>query len=619
MKSIEKILENITNLIHENRFEQIETDKVELKSLSGGDNWTQLYKSACAFLNAQGGIIIIGIEEDKEKRIYRFKGYKGEQSEEEKLKELPNQFTDEQGNQLRLKQYFPLYEIKPFLDGNVCVIYIEKLPEDEKYVFFKKEAYKRRLTSKEKLIPDEIEAQKQRKLELVYAKELMPVENASLEDLDVDKLNDYITRLNRDVKIESMKADISMAKTFLLRKSFINAALQPTLLGMLVCGNHLDSFVGTRCQVDAYVDSPSEVARNKQILKENILLLMERSIAFVYRNIQVGVSRLNGGTALPEYPQNLIEETINNALAHRNYHIDKFVMIEIKPNESIEIRNPGAFLQEHLLRIEQPKLRRIIPIAKARNPKLVDILKTYDRYEGRTKGMATLTNSALDNLIDVPYFILRPDEISLYIQKGKVYDEQMELWLNSFAGYILTKYGRELTEEEKIVLSYFHKSEKLNRLERFTILLTFDNNHIGVIADLEEKGLIFKCEQINELYPIYLVDRILVQIDFSDSLKKILGNSFDLLTDDYKKVLIAIYRHNAYANSTDLVNANRIATFVYMNENKWIENVNAFENYKRKVRNIFNQLENKGYIIRKINQKFDFQINSNFIQSSLFD
>lgn len=618
MNIVDKTLQKIADCIRQNRFEQLETDKIELKSLHSAEDWTELYKSACAFLNAEGGIIIIGIKEKN--RTYIFSGYKGEQSEEEKLKELPQKFLDDHKNKVNLKEFFPLYEVKDFLMGKVCVIYIEKLPEDQKYVFYESHAYKRKLTGDHKLLPDEIEGQKQRKLELIYARELMPVKEAKLEDLDIDKLNDYIIRLNRTIKIESLKADIPSAKSFLLRKGFINKDQEPTLLGILVCGKHIEDLVGGRCQVDAYVDSLIEVARNKQIIKDNILALMERSIGFVYQNIQVGVSRQNSGTALPEYPQNLIEETINNALAHRNYHSDKFVLINIKPNENIEIRNPGTFLQEHLLRLEKPKIRRIIPIAKARNPKLADILKTYDRYEGRSKGMATLTNTCLENQTDIPYFILRSEEISLYLNKGKVYDEEMGTWIKSFAGYILKKCGRELTEEEKIVLSYFYKSERHNRLDRYTILLTPDNNHAGVIADLEDKNLIFRYAQENEIYPIYLVDRELTKNDFSEELRTIFGGSFDNLPNDYKKVLFAIYQHNQYAVPEDKASANSIGIFIYLNENKRITDLKHYENFKRKIRNIFNKLEEKSLIIRKSDKKTDFQINTSFERTpSIFD
>jgi ATP-dependent DNA helicase RecG len=149
-------------------------------------------------------------------------------------------------------------------------------------------------------------------------------------------------------------------------------------------------------------------------------------------------------------------------------------------------------------------VRRIIPVPKARNPKLADILKTFDRWEGRGTGMASLTNACLDNQIDVPYYLLHSEsDISLHIPKGQVLDAEMLLWLESFSGYLLEKCdGIALTDEEKIVLAYFYKTEKLNKLERYTVLLTADNNHFSVITALEDKGLIFRTALSNTEYPL---------------------------------------------------------------------------------------------------------------------
>ena len=72
MKAVDKILATIQESIETNVFLDVETDKVEIKDLSSGDNWKELYKSVCAFLNTEGGIVIVGINE-KEKK-YRLTG-----------------------------------------------------------------------------------------------------------------------------------------------------------------------------------------------------------------------------------------------------------------------------------------------------------------------------------------------------------------------------------------------------------------------------------------------------------------------------------------------------------------------------------------------------------------
>ncbi len=619
MKTIEKILAQIELCITQNIYEPVETDKIELKDLSGGIS-AELYRSTCAFLNAEGGMIIIGIHEDVSNKKYILKGYNPEI--ENALKELPKKFTREDNSPVDLSNSFPTSEIKEFMGSRVCIVYVEKLDEEQKYVFYKGEAYKRKITGDHKLTHDQIQAQDELKAELENVRELKTVDNATLDALDVDRLNDYILRLNRDVKVESVKADIPSSRSFLIRKAFVRGDT-PTLLGMLVCGQNIEDYIGGRCQVDGFVDSPVQIAENKQVLKDNIFGLMDRSVGFIYKNIQVGVSYVKSGTELPEYPERLIRETVNNALAHRDYSIDKFVNIIIKPNESIEIRNPGSFRQEQKLvfndQVQNIKVRRIIPITKARNPRLADILKTFNRWEGRGIGMASLTNACLDNQIGVPYYVFHSEnDISLFISKGKTLDDKMELWLKSFSGYILRKLGgKELSEQERIVLCYLYKCELLNRLERYTILLTADNNHFEVIDALEGKGLIFRHPQSPDIYPVFLIDRVLTQTDFTNPLRELFGQDYDVLKGDYKEVLQIIYQHNKYSLH-QTINARSVGTYLYIKGTPNIIDARDPDNLMRKIRSIFNRLENARFIVRSGSKRRDGKLKPEFLLNQSF-
>ncbi len=620
MREIDRLLQKIGTLIHEGRFEHVETEKIEFKDLSNTGDWKELYKTVCAFLNTDGGIVVIGINERDNR--YSFTGYNA--GNENKLKELPRQFTDKIGQLQSLEEFFPSFEIMDFENGKVCIVFVEKLPEDRKFVFYNSTAYERILTGDHKISQHKIDSQEELKKEISDARELQLVDGAGFENLDIDKLNDYINRLNRDVKVESLKADIQSAFSFLNRKSFIINE-KPTLLGILVCGINPYDWVSGRCQVDCYVDSEVQIAKNKQILKDNVIPLMESAIGFVFRNIAVGVGYEGGGISLPEYPERLIREVVNNALAHRDYYSDRFVNIIIKPNTHIEIRNPGTFRADQKLVTDMPlKIRRIIPNPKPRNPKLADILKVYDRWEGRGLGMASLTNACLENKIDVPYYILQGNnDISLYVPKGNVLSEEAKLWLSGFSGWIYRKNnGRELTDDEKTVLSYFWKSEQLNRLERYTIMLTPDNNHFEVIADLEDSGLIERVTNpinINFSHPVFIVNRVLVQTDFKNKLREIFGGTFDDLASDYKEVLDCIYMHNEYSLEM-AVSAKAVDLFIYTRKHKVVRDLRDYDNYSRKVRSIINALEKKEFIKRADGVKPRFVVNKDYQRTpSLFD
>jgi ATP-dependent DNA helicase RecG len=614
MKVVEKILKQIEDSIQTKTFKSVETERIEVKDLSNSDKWKDFYKSVCAFLNTNGGIFIIGINERDDK--YKLTGFP--KNNERNIKELPTKFTDENKNSLDLASYFPKPEVYDFLDGQVWAVYVDKLPEDEKFVFYDGIAYERILTGDHKIQKNDLLRQKQRKEEIKNAQELTKINESGLSDLDVDKLNNYLILLNKEKKIESLKADINSALSFLTGKGFVRDNT-PTLLGILLCGNHVYDFVEGRCQVDCFVDSKFQIAQNKRVLKDNIIPLMENAFSFVINNIQVGVSYEKGGQELPEYPEQLIREIINNALAHRDYGVNRFVNVIIKPNQSIEVRNPGSFREEQKIFNDQDvKIRRIIPIAKAPNSKLADILKVYDKWEGRGLGMASLTNACLENEIDVPYYLFHSEnDVSLIVPKGKVYDEEAKLWLDGFSGYIYEKLNRkELTEEQNIILAYLYKSEKLNDKERYSILLTPDNNHFAVISDLEKHGLIYKHQTSRAIYPIYLVDRNLTKTEFSPELYSFFESHYDVLSNDYKEVLNTIYLHNNFSRAKTAT-AYSISAYLYMKKNIVVKDEKDYQNYKRKVRNIFNKLEEKNLIINlnpENKYKPEYVINNKFTE-----
>ncbi len=624
MDFITKNLEIIARCIQNNEYKEVETDRFELKNLSGG--WGEdLYKSVCAFLNTNGGVVVIGINDKNTAKPphYKFTGYINSSASENHLtQELPKKFTDKDGKPLDLTDYVSKFEIRDFLDGRLAIVYVEGLPADKKYVYYKGGAYIRKLTGDHLLNKEVITEYEEVKKGIIRHQELKIVTDTTLDVISINILNDYIYRFNQGKKRgEAYKKNIEEALPFLQREGFMRDN-QPTLLGVLVCGVEPERYIQGKCQADCYVQIPgvSKVAQSKEVIEDNIIELIQRCQNFVWRNIQVGIAYTNGGTADPEYPESLIRESINNAFAHRDYVSDRFIIIEIRPNSSLMIRNPGAFEQRQRIYLdtEQGKIRRIIPLQVARNPKLTHLLKSFDYWEGKGNGLSSLIDSCLENEINVPYYILSTDEIKLFIPKGKVLDEEMQSWLSSFTGYMEGKMGRILSNDEKIMLSFFKKSEDLNALERYTILITADNNHNDIIRALADKKLIFKNPNSPELYPIYQVDRILLQKDFSEGLQFIFDEDFVSLKQDYKEVLNTVYWHEVFGEKNVTLTANSVGHFLYLTKYKIVSDVKDYENFKRKVRNIFNQLEQKKFIVRKDSKtkieggKPDFKINENY-------
>lgn len=620
MKEIDKILTQVEDCIVNNYYQPVETEKVELKStppnLKGAHS---LLQSVCAFLNTNGGILVIGIKDNNNIPVknYEIKGYS--EDAENIIKNIGKQFTDKDYKAVDVSEYILGFEVKEFMQSRVCVVYVDSLPDELKFVFLDKKAYKRIITGDHEIDLNTIDANEELKEERKNARELNIIQGISLEEIDIDKLNDYIYLLNKEVKTQTTKQNIEDAKPFLSRKKFIIGD-NVTTLGMLVCGQHIKDNLGWKSQVDGFVDTPYEVAQDKKSLIDNVIPLMEKSLGYIMKNIQVGVTIEKSGTAKPEYPEQLLRETINNAIAHRDYSIDKYVNINIKPNAHIEIRNPGSFKKQLLIEIPNNKIpiRRIIPDSKPRNPKLADVLKVFDKWEGKSRGMSNLVNEALDNKIDLPYYrFYSKDDLGLFIQKGKLIDENFLSFINSFDLFIETRLnGSKLTEDEIAVLAYFFKSEKANLVYRHTILLTPDNNHFNAITRLEQSGIIHKHDESPDLYPVYLLNRELMRDNYISELRINFGGEFDNLTELSKQTLSLIYQINNYSKSKS-VSATQAGRLLYYKLNLPLNDIKEFDNFKRKVYGIFKKLVSNQFLIT---DKKNYFINTNFNrQPSLFD
>lgn len=603
MDLLTKNLDKIAFCISNNSYEEIETERFEIKNLSAG--WRDdFHKTICAFLNANGGIIVIGVNDKNNQtpKHYKFTGYENSPKNESFLNnELPLKFTDKNGNSMQMHKNL-VFEIRNFLTGRVLVIFVEELDSSQKYAFYDQIAYTRKLTGDHKLELKEIEEYEEIKNDRELSQELTIVKNTSLINIDVDTLNNYIFEYAKGKKRgDKLKKSVEKAKPFLVEQGFMFDE-NITLLGILVCGKNPQRYIQGKCQIDCYLvnENSKNVADNKVVLEENVINLIYESQNFVWHNMQVGIAYTDGGKAEPEYPESLIRESINNAVAHRSYKSNRFIIIEIKPNHHLLIRNPGMFQQRQRINInsESGKIRRIKPFQVARNPKLTHLLKSFNYWEGKGKGLSSLIDACHDNQIDVPYYVLAEDEISLYIPKGKVLDDEMELWLDSFAGYFYAKLGRNLTTDEKIILAFFRKSEDLNKTEKYTILLTSNNNHANIISDFEELGLLFVNEKSPELYPIYQINKTLLKANFHDELYQIFGKIWTDLELNYKNILNAIYLKSFFGNKNESISANKIGNYLYLLENKKVINLKNYDSFKRKIRLNFNTLETNKMITR---------------------
>lgn len=151
MKVVDGILIKLAELIQQGRFEELETEGLEIKPVPAeGGEWKERHKSINAFLNTRGGIVILGVKEDGigPARRYVVTGWRDHA--EPNLKEIAKLFTDRKGAVQDLSDCFPPMELRDLLSRRVAVLYVDELASDRKYVFYKGTAFKCILTGDQK-------------------------------------------------------------------------------------------------------------------------------------------------------------------------------------------------------------------------------------------------------------------------------------------------------------------------------------------------------------------------------------------------------------------------------------------------------------------------------------
>jgi len=547
-------------------FEKLESHVLEVKDLSRAKDvadWKQLYITVSAFLNTDGGLVLCGIKENEKEKNYEITGFNSEH--EDKIRaELTsgNHFTDDERNALKLDHRNITFKLFNFRGKQIGVVNVHPFADDEKFVFYRKTntAYIREMTGDKKLTQAQLEAHQEYKRELEYARELRPVPDATIEDLDLGKIQQLVRLLNESGPFLSVPESMEEAMPFLDSNYFIQNN-QVTLLGMLTCGRDAFYHLDKRAEVDCFLDTTNKafVTADRRYFKGTITHLMDDSVQFVARNIKVATSYEGNGKAVPEYPLDLLRECINNAIAHRDYKSNRPVQVIIQPDQKIVIKNPGTFKQKMLIEIpdDDQTIYRIAPpkgLPESKNPKLANFLKEIQFIENRGVGMATLVGEALEHRIGMPYYTMDADTVILNIPTGNILDFKTKAILQIYDRFITNKLTKKMNRESaETILAYLIKAEDIDAYERATILLTKENNHLKTIKDLVRVKLIEEHPNSPKHHPIYRVHRQLRKTEYYDELEEIFGaNQFKALSDKEQQMLNAVYINQHFGRTYNL-------------------------------------------------------------------
>jgi ATP-dependent DNA helicase RecG len=341
-----------------------ETNQVELKI--GPPRPSELAERICGLVNAQGGYIIIGVQDATLKLV----GVNDPAAAIDTILRATRQ----------LQPTIALSSVEPqifTLDGKKIVV--ASVPPSEGPVYQAGGVFwVRRSTHTIPLNYAEIQTLGYERGAISW--ELLPARNATLETLDLDKVREYLTRrtsrrqlLNR---LENPQ-EVLVALGCAIKNP--QDEIQPTNAGLLFFGSEpqvqlpqsevVCVLFKDEIGVGGYLD--------RKIVWGNLKELIDQTEQFLQEHLVVG-AKIEGWKRvdLPEYPVEALREAVVNAIIHRDYSKEGEVVRVFKYSNRIEVRSPGALLPGITIDLMQKGLVG----SKLRNQVLGNLLRDLPGY-----------------------------------------------------------------------------------------------------------------------------------------------------------------------------------------------------------------------------------------------
>lgn len=371
---------------------QGETSRVQFKQSL--DNKDSIAAELIAMANSKGGIILFGVD-DKTGAIVGL-DYAKLQSTGNTLATIANELVK--------PQIFITTEVVSCENKNVLVVSVEEgtsKPYKDKNgtIWVKQGGDKRKLTDNS----EQIRLFQQNGL--LYADEMI-VPNTSLDDIDVAKIKNYLSKIDdsdEDYSIEKVCKNLNILNDNRL-----------TLGGLLFFANNPQKYRPAFCiKAVSFFGNDIEGVdyRDSEDITGTIPEMFDKGMGFFMRNLHHVQNGQNfNSTGILEISKIALEELLQNALTHRDYTKNSPINLLIF-DDRIELISPGSL--PNSLTIDNIKMGNAV----VRNNLIVSFSSKLMKYRGLGSGIRRAIKEEptlqLENDREGEQFVVRLDRKSL--------------------------------------------------------------------------------------------------------------------------------------------------------------------------------------------------------------
>ena len=454
---------------------QSELNDVEVKSAQRGTP-QRLYESLSAFANRTGGgVILLGLDEN---RAFEVAGV----GEAHRIMEEVSGLAAE-NMEPALRPEFTLVEIQ---GKSVLAIEIFEVAPEQRPCFYKTAglqsgSYIRVGNTNRQMSGYEIFSYLTARAQPTFDEE--PVAEATLADLDRERLEEYVRQLRRarlDAPYLNRPFEDVLRQLRIVRD--VDGVLRPTLAGLLMFGAYPQTFEPQLVITFLHyygADEAEKTPRGERFLDNRkfegpIPDMVEAAVNYVMASIRKS-SLIEGllRRDIPEYPEEAVREAVVNAVAHRDYSPyvrGSYVQIRLFADR-LEVQSPGGLygnVTEETLEEEQ----------STRNRVLMRLMEDAHLVENRGSGIRAMIDAMRRLNLEPPRFQDRRASFLVTFRSHTLMGPEAIAWLNRFA-------GRLLADRQRLALVYLRYNEQLTNSDYQRL------NHVdSVTASRELRGLV---------------------------------------------------------------------------------------------------------------------------------
>lgn len=431
----------------------------------------ELLKHLIAFANAEGGQLVIGIEDEKQKNIIT--GFNdGKSHTIEEFKKIPNMLS----NQV-LCASFDEFEVINYKgeEDSILIISIEvstnrvlSAPDDSVYLRRNDESIKISYEQRKMLNYD--------KGQQFFEDEI--VEYSSIDDIDEKLVEEY------KIKLGAFDSDIT--EVLKARNLIIDGKI--TKAGLLLFGKYPSRFLPqARVRFIRYEGSEMRVGTEFNVTKDvsfeealpRLINKVKDFVATQLRDFQY-LDEQGLFKVMPEYPEFAWFEGIVNAVTHRDYSIFGDYIRILMYDDRLEIHSPGKL--PNIVTLENIRQERF-----SRNPRIARILTEFGWVREMNEGVKRIYSEMENLFLNEPIYSEPGNKVSLTLQNNILtrhirVQDRLRNDFNSFDS---------LSEDEKRVIHYMYNSGcKITTVKVMELLERARPYSIKILKKLESQDII---------------------------------------------------------------------------------------------------------------------------------